>query len=395
MPKRSVNYAFYCCREHRTRLKTKKKKNDGFLFSCGNTMREEFLYFYKIDVRERVLGEFNRLIKTRFKPEAVETLSSEMIENAVDATLQGYKVTNVDLAIAMNQSDVLCVKCGECCRRVDPIMVERDDVMLIASSLRCNYQSVVEKYTKPLDDDRLSLRTPCPFLQDNRCSIHPARPKVCRFWPFTLEGEHITLGIQPYCKFTLNFFTEKTCGALITALIAREAPSLTEAIRNHAENLRRSAPSEQTQQIQYFKKWINNKEKPGGAFESFSQYAANLLATEDFLLPNETVRYRSETQVKYDDEFYTLYVTNLRLIAHTRSGLMLYTKDKLVAERFKDIQNISYKETGILSKKGILTATTQDTKVVFEGNPKEIKTIWQKTQLQIGSPEIESKVKVK
>jgi hypothetical protein len=69
---------------------------------------------------------------------------------------------------------------------------------------------------------------------------------------------------------------------------------------------------------------------------------------------------------------------------------MLYTKDKLVAEKFQDIQNIAYSETGILSKKGILTVTTPDKKMMFEGKPKEIKTICQKTQQQI-DPEIESK----
>ena len=171
--------------------------------------------------------------------------------------------------------------------------------------------------------------------------------------------------------------------------------SLNGAIRQYAETLRRNAPPEQTQQIQYFKKQIDNKDKPGGAFESFSQYAANLLIMEDFLFPNETVKYRSETEVKYGDNFYTLYVTNLRLIAHKRSGLLLFKEDKLVAARVNDIQNIVYRETGVFSKKGILNVTTQDEKMVFEGKPKEIKTIWRKTQLQIGSPEIESKVKLK
>ena len=94
--------------------------------------------------------------------------------------------------------------------------------------------------------------------------------------------------------------------------------------------------------------------------------------------------------MKYGDDFYTLYVTNLRVIAHKRSGLVLFKKDKLVATRFEDIQTNVYREKGIFSKKGILNVTTQDTKLVFEGKPKEIKTIWQKTQLQIGKPEIES-----
>ena len=99
----------------------------------------------------------------------------------------------------------------------------------------------------------------------------------------------------------------------------------------------------------------------------------------DFLFPQEVIRYQSPIQVKYGDDFYNLYMTNLRLIAYKRSGL-LSKEDEIVAERLEDIQTMSYREKGILSKKGTLRIETQGKKMDFEGKANDIKKVWRETQ---------------
>jgi Fe-S-cluster containining protein len=42
----------------------------------------------------------------------------------------------------------------------------------------------------------------CPFLQDNGCSVHAAKPEQCRtfpFWPEILEDEDEQRAVAAYC----------------------------------------------------------------------------------------------------------------------------------------------------------------------------------------------------
>ncbi len=56
--------------------------------------------------------------------------------------------------------------------------------------------------------DYLYQRVPCPFLEDESCSIHPIRPLICREYLVTSPPEHCAdpakLGVEPV-RMPLNF----------------------------------------------------------------------------------------------------------------------------------------------------------------------------------------------
>lgn len=94
-----------------------------------------------------------------------------------------------------------CQLCGDCCRNVkDSVMLEPMDVYRLARHLRdrgepvSGTEDVLARYAhaswltdrfpvfllntgEPLDS--------CVFLNDGRCSVYEARPRVCRMYPFT------------------------------------------------------------------------------------------------------------------------------------------------------------------------------------------------------------------
>lgn len=95
-----------------------------------------------------------------------------------------------------------CQLCGQCCRHIkESVMVESLDAYRIAKYLRNQGQAVQSlsdiyaRYTEPVpiaeDYPIFLLNTTgpddaCVFLEDGRCSIYPARPRVCRMYPFSV-----------------------------------------------------------------------------------------------------------------------------------------------------------------------------------------------------------------
>jgi uncharacterized protein len=64
-----------------------------------------------------------------------------------------------------------CLRCGQCCR-VLIIEIEQADI---------DREKSLKKYATPFGDNgTYMLQTPCPFLQNNMCSIYETRPDVCR-----------------------------------------------------------------------------------------------------------------------------------------------------------------------------------------------------------------------
>lgn len=93
-----------------------------------------------------------------------------------------------------------CMRCGQCCRNLEnTVMVESLDAYRIARYLREHGQPDMdmalfyERYTSPtllvdwypiMTMNTTGLDHSCAFLDNNRCSIYPARPRVCRQYPF-------------------------------------------------------------------------------------------------------------------------------------------------------------------------------------------------------------------
>ena len=125
-----------------------------------------------------------------------------------------------------------CVKCASCCKDKNVIVtLTHLDIIRLADFLNCdgrellrNYLSfyqanhqLIEKLVFPaLETYRgkaiLGLRKrndgTCVFLEGNLCSIYPARPMICRTFPFTFSIENGLL------RYGLTIKAKKDCKGL-------------------------------------------------------------------------------------------------------------------------------------------------------------------------------------
>jgi len=79
--------------------------------------------------------------------------------------------------------NVQCHRCGFCCEKCNA-MLSKQDIELLCKYLQCSFEQLYEKYMDK--NARMPYLTlPCPFLdKDKDCTVYPARPKVCREFPF-------------------------------------------------------------------------------------------------------------------------------------------------------------------------------------------------------------------
>lgn len=88
-----------------------------------------------------------------------------------------------------------CRGCGACCvarERHTYVYLSFGDRKRLAGHLDITTAEFTKKYTEAADGF-VYLRDPdkdCPFLRDNRCIAHSARPWQCRTWPFWPENMH-------------------------------------------------------------------------------------------------------------------------------------------------------------------------------------------------------------
>jgi Fe-S-cluster containining protein len=128
---------------------------------------------------------------------------------AVLPALQGLVNAVVDAAEAGRQ--ISCRKgCGACCRQLVPISRTEGEALLALveamprdrrTAVRARFADAEAAITRAGLDERagrsdremsvayFALRVPCPFLEDESCSIHPDRPLVCREYLVTSPAE--------------------------------------------------------------------------------------------------------------------------------------------------------------------------------------------------------------
>lgn len=99
------------------------------------------------------------------------------------------------------------------------------------------------------------------------------------------------------------------------------------------------------------------------------------MPVEDFLMPGETVHFRVP-DIKYGDRDYELIITNKRVILYARRGL-IFKKDDFIAMKMTDIQNIMYREEGLISKKGVLLIDLYDRRISLYGSAGAMKAAYQ------------------
>ena len=76
-----------------------------------------------------------------------------------------------------------CRACANCCKTSHPLF-SKAEVERIAAHLGTTAEDVRARYLEPSEAGKYTTRQlPCPFLQDNLCTIYPVRPAVCAGYP--------------------------------------------------------------------------------------------------------------------------------------------------------------------------------------------------------------------
>jgi hypothetical protein len=100
------------------------------------------------------------------------------------------------------------------------------------------------------------------------------------------------------------------------------------------------------------------------------------LALEDYLMPGEEIKFRSNRTVRYGGKLYTVVLSDRRILLYAQRGV-LFKNDDLVAHKLADLQNVKYSERGILGKRGIIRVQSVKTEMDLEGPAEEIKALYQ------------------
>jgi Fe-S-cluster containining protein len=79
-----------------------------------------------------------------------------------------------------------CTRCGECCRGFGGTYVSAADMGAIAELVGCPPEDFARRYCRMSGGRPLLAQRDdgyCVFY-DGGCTIHPAKPRMCRRWPF-------------------------------------------------------------------------------------------------------------------------------------------------------------------------------------------------------------------
>lgn len=84
-----------------------------------------------------------------------------------------------------------CLDCGLCCKFFDPLPVYEEEIEDLISTLQMTKTEFKKTYTKRLQksqtDEKVSLKTPCPFQKGTLCQIYPKRWFICRTFPLLIN----------------------------------------------------------------------------------------------------------------------------------------------------------------------------------------------------------------
>lgn len=110
-------------------------------------------------------------------------------------------------------SQIDCTKCANCCKVCDPVL-DTDDIFKLSTSLRMTVDEFKTAYLIESEEEKDCYnfnKVPCPFLENNKCTIYADRPKVCESYPHLHKDEFWTrlMGVvQNYsvCPIVFNVY---------------------------------------------------------------------------------------------------------------------------------------------------------------------------------------------
>jgi predicted nucleotidyltransferase len=97
---------------------------------------------------------------------------------------------------------------------------------------------------------------------------------------------------------------------------------------------------------------------------------------QDYIVPQEQIKFQSSANVKLDGKNYRLILTEGRILLYARRGRIAKNED-VVTVRLGELQGIRYKESGILKKQGVIEIQAKSV-LYLSGSVVEIKSLYQR-----------------
>jgi len=102
--------------------------------------------------------------------------------------LKGCDLEEIDIIVQRLyrsiSSKIDCKICGNCCKKVSPVLNIKD-VRRLTNGLKISIDTFKNKYLMERENNEgiTFNKKPCPFLNNNICSQYEYRPKDCRSYP--------------------------------------------------------------------------------------------------------------------------------------------------------------------------------------------------------------------
>jgi Uncharacterised protein family (UPF0153). len=117
--------------------------------------------------------------------------------------LKGYDIEVEELDFMVHelfeevQREIDCTVCGNCCRKISPVL-EQEDIERLSRGLAISPENFTKRFLvkndKNYSEGFIFNKKPCPFLKGNLCSHYEIRPEDCRSFPH-LHKEEFVFGL--------------------------------------------------------------------------------------------------------------------------------------------------------------------------------------------------------
>jgi Fe-S-cluster containining protein len=110
--------------------------------------------------------------------------------------------------------EIECTKCANCCKTVQPIL-KPADIKRLARHLDLSVSEFRSRFliNDPEAEGSVLRNVPCPFLQDNLCTVYDHRPGDCRSYPHLHKREFVFRMNQAFsncsvCPIVFNMYEQ-------------------------------------------------------------------------------------------------------------------------------------------------------------------------------------------